>query len=184
MGSPAPNGGVRDRLAVVTIALLSSAVIVGVALVMATRPAAGVAVDVSWLPLFNALLNASSAVLLVAGYAFIRRRRVTAHLRCMLGAFALSATFLVTYVVYHARAGSRPYEGHGAARVIYFVLLVSHVILAAAILPLALSTLHRAWRGEFARHVSLARRTLPVWLYVSVTGVVIYVMLYQLSAPR
>jgi putative membrane protein len=182
MGSQLPNAGARDRLAAVAIAVLSSAVIVGVALVMATRPAAGAALDVSWLPLINALLNASSALLLLAGYAFIRRRRVTAHLRCMLGAFALSALFLVSYVVYHARAGSRPYGGHGATRAIYFVLLISHVILAGAILPLALTTLHRAWRGEFARHVRIARRTLPVWLYVSVTGVVIYVMLYHLSS--
>ena len=183
MGLPVPDGGMRDRLAVVTIGLLSSAVIVGVALVMATRPAAGVSLDVSWLPLVNAVLNAGSAILLVAGFVFIRRRRITAHLRCMLGAFTLSALFLVAYVVYHARTGSRPYGGHGAARLAYFVLLVSHVVLAAAILPLALTTLHRAWRGDFAHHVRIARRALPVWLYVSVTGVVIYVMLYHLSGP-
>jgi uncharacterized membrane protein YozB (DUF420 family) len=135
------------------------------------------------LPFVNALLNGSSAVLLGLGYAFIRRRRVTAHRRCMLGAFAVSLLFLVSYVVYHAQAGSRPYAGHGAARAIYLVLLISHIILAAAILPLALTTLYRAWRGDFSRHVRIARRTLPLWLYVSVTGVVIYVMLYHFG-PR
>jgi uncharacterized membrane protein YozB (DUF420 family) len=183
MDPSTPSGPHRDRLAAVAIALLSSAVVVGVALVMTTRPAAAMPLDVSWLPLFNAVLNASSAILLVSGYLFIRRRRVSAHLRCMLGAFAVSALFLVSYVVYHARAGSRPYGGQGPVRVIYFVLLVSHVVLAAAILPLALTTLHRAWRGQFVRHVWIARRTLPVWLYVSVTGVAIYVMLYHFSAP-
>src|SRR5262245_19668707 len=115
------------------IALLSSAVVVGVALVMATRPAAAAALDVSLLPLVNALLNAGSTVLLITGYLFIRRRRITAHLRCMLGAFLLSTLFLISYVVYHARAGSRPYGGHGAIRAIYLVLLVSHIVLAGAI---------------------------------------------------
>lgn len=165
------------------IALLSAAVVVGVALVMATRPAAGAHLGVSWLPLVNALLNTGSTVLLITGYLFIRQRRVTAHLRCMLGAFLLSSLFLVSYVVYHARAGSRPYGGQGMIRVVYFVLLVSHIVLAAAIVPLVLTTLRRAWRGEFTRHVWMARRTLPIWLYVSVTGVVIYLMLYQLSPP-
>jgi putative membrane protein len=135
------------------------------------------------LPFVNALLNGASAVLLGFGYAFIRRRHVTAHRRCMLGAFAVSLLFLVSYVVYHAQAGSRPYAGHGAARAIYLILLISHIILAAAILPLALTTLYRAWRGDFSRHVRLARLTLPLWLYVSVTGVVIYVMLYHFG-PR
>ena len=101
----------------------------------------------------------------------------------MLSAFSLSALFLISYVVYHVQAGSRPYEGQGLTRVIYFVLLVSHVILAIAILPLALTTLRRAWRGDFARHAAIARRTLPIWLYVSVTGVVIYLMLYEFT-PR
>ena len=170
-------------MATVVIALASVAVVLAVGLVMAIRPAARGRLDVSVLPLVNAVLNGSSAVLLVAGYLFIRRRWVTAHLRCMLGAFALSSLFLVSYVVYHAQAGSRPYGGHGAVRVIYFVLLVSHIVLAGTIVPLVLTTLHRAWRGDFARHVWIARRTLPVWLYVSVTGVVIYLLLYQLS-PR
>jgi putative membrane protein len=135
------------------------------------------------LPFVNALLNAGSAVCLVAGYVFIRQRRVPAHRAAMLSAFALSTLFLISYVTYHLQAGSRPYGGQGITRVIYFALLLSHVILAVAILPLALTTLRRAWRGDFVRHARIARRTLPFWLYVSVTGVVIYVMLYRLTPP-
>lgn len=137
----------------------------------------------SILPFVNALLNAGSAVCLVAGYVFIRQRRVPAHRAAMLSAFALSTLFLISYVTYHLQAGSRPYGGQGITRVIYFVLLLSHVILAVAILPLALTTLRRAWRGDFVRHARIARRTLPLWLYVSVTGVVIYLMLYRLTPP-
>jgi putative membrane protein len=137
----------------------------------------------SILPFVNALLNAGSAVCLVAGYVFIRQRRVPAHRAAMLSAFTLSTLFLISYVTYHLQAGSRPYGGQGITRVIYFVLLLSHVILAVAILPLALTTLRRAWRGDFVRHARIARRTLPLWLYVSVTGVVIYLMLYRLTPP-
>jgi len=173
---------VRDRLVFSGIAVVSSAIVVVVALLIAAPAPVGTRADLSILPFVNALLNGTSAVLLATGYAFIRRRRVTAHLRCMLGAFAASSLFLLSYVVYHAQTGSRPYGGHGAARAIYFALLVSHIILAVAILPLALTTLYRAWRGDFSRHVRIARRTLPIWLYVSVTGVVIYVMLYHLGA--
>ena len=174
---------VRDRVVTSGIAVVSTAVIVVVAVLMTAPSVRGARVDISILPFVNALLNGASAVLLVLGYGFIRRRRVTAHLRCMLGAFVVSTLFLISYVVYHAQAGSRPYGGHGVVRGIYLGLLVSHIILAAVILPLALTTLSRAWRGDYARHAWLARRTLPVWLYVSVTGVVIYVMLYHF-APR
>jgi putative membrane protein len=174
---------VKDRVVTSGIAIVSVVVVAAVGVVMLSRPLAGTRVDVAALPFVNALLNSASAVLLVLGYAFIRRRRVTAHLSCMLGALVMSTLFLVSYVVYHAHAGSRPYGGHGVTRGIYLVLLVSHIVLAAVILPLALTTLARAWRGDYARHARLARRTLPLWLYVSVTGVVIYVMLYHL-APR
>jgi putative membrane protein len=133
---------------------------------------------VSDLPALNATLNAIAASLLVAGYIQIRRGRREAHRRLMLAAFTTSALFLVSYVIYHANAGSRPFTGQGTVRVIYFVILVSHVILAAAILPLALTTLFRALGGRFDRHVPIARWTLPIWLYVSVTGVIVYLMLY------
>ena len=132
-----------------------------------------------WLPTLNATLNATAAVLLTCGYVMIRRGRVAVHRAFMLAAFATSALFLVSYVVYHASAGSRPFEGHGPVRAVYFAVLISHIVLAAAIVPLALVTLSRGLRGRYDRHVAIARWTLPIWLYVSVTGVVVYVMLYH-----
>jgi uncharacterized membrane protein YozB (DUF420 family) len=134
--------------------------------------------SVSDLPALNAGLNATAGVLLFAGWLMIRGGRVTAHRRCMLAAFTASALFLVSYVVYHAQAGSRPFTGQGPVRAVYFAILISHVVLAAAIVPLALVTLTRALRGDFARHRRIARWTFPIWMYVSVTGVVIYWMLY------
>jgi len=141
------------------------------------------------LPTLNALLNLTSAVLLSVGYAHIRRRKVIAHHRSMLAACVSSAFFLVSYLVYHASAGSKPFAGHGIVRPLYFAILFTHVVLAAFIVPMVLVTLARALRGRFAEHARLARRTLPLWLYVSVTGVVIYLMLYVVygatsSAPR
>ena len=135
---------------------------------------------ISDLPAVNATLNTTSALFLIAGYVLIRQRRVALHKTCMLGALASSALFLTCYVVYHANTGSRPFPGQGAARLVYFAILITHVILAAAILPLALTTATRGLRAQYDRHVRIARWTLPIWLYVSVTGVVIYLMLYQL----
>jgi putative membrane protein len=136
--------------------------------------------SVADLPALNATLNAIAAVLLVTGYVLIRRGRIRQHRRVMLAAFTTSALFLVSYVTYHANAGSRPFAGQGPIRIVYFGILISHVILAAAILPLALITLTHGLRERFDRHVPIARWTLPIWLYVSVTGVVVYWMLYQL----
>lgn len=135
---------------------------------------------ISDLPALNASLNATSAVLLTIGYVLIRRGRADLHKRCMLAALTTSALFLISYVTYHLNAGSRPFEGEGPVRVVYFAILITHVILAAAILPLALTTAARGLLGQYDRHVRIARWTLPLWLYVSVTGVVIYLMLYQL----
>ena len=137
-------------------------------------------VPLSFLPTLNALLNSTSAVLLVVGYLFIRRKRVAAHKACMVSAFVVSALFLASYVYYHVHHGSTPFPGRGWVRGVYFAILIPHVILAAAILPLALVTLYRAWKKDFDRHRRLARWTLPVWLFVSVSGVVIYWMLYRL----
>ena len=134
----------------------------------------------SALPALNAALNATSAVLLAVGYVLIRRRQVAAHLVCMLSAFGVSTFFLVTYVIYHYYAGSRPFVGHGWIRPVYFALLVSHIVLAVAIVPLALTTIYRGLTGQFSRHRRIARWTLPIWLYVSVTGVLIYWMLHRL----
>jgi len=136
-------------------------------------------VTIADLPTLNAALNTTAALLLAAGWWLIRRRRIEAHRRCMIGAFATSALFLTSYVVYHLHAGSRPYEGTGALRVVYFTILLTHVVLAAAILPLAIVTLVRGLRRDDARHRRIARWTIPIWLYVSITGVVIYAMLYH-----
>ena len=136
--------------------------------------------DIADLPALNASLNAIAAVFLVAGYVLIRNGRRDAHRRCMLTALTTSALFLISYVIYHANAGSVPFRGTGAIRVVYFAVLIPHIILAAAILPLVLITAARGLRGDYGRHVRIARWTLPLWLYVSVTGVIVYLMLYQL----
>jgi uncharacterized membrane protein YozB (DUF420 family) len=132
------------------------------------------------LPAVNAVLNATSAVLLSTGYHFIRRRQVTAHKRCMVAAFGTSTLFLISYLIYHYQVGSIPFQGQGWVRPLYFTILISHTILAVTIVPLALITLYRAWKTQFVQHARVARWTLPIWLYVSITGVIIYVMLYQL----
>jgi uncharacterized membrane protein YozB (DUF420 family) len=132
------------------------------------------------LPTLNAFLNALSAVLLTTGYYFIRQRRIAAHKRCMVAAFATSCLFLASYLTYHFQIGSKPFQGQGVIRTVYFGILISHTTLAAAIVPLIIMTLRRAWKGNFERHARIARRTLPLWLYVSVTGVVVYWMLYRM----
>ena len=132
------------------------------------------------LPALNASLNGASAVLLVMGYRFVRRRDVRSHRNCMLGAFVLSILFLVSYVVYHYHAGSTRFPGVGWVRVVYLGMLASHVVLAAVVPFLAVVTVARGLRGDVAPHRRLARWTLPVWLYVSVTGVAIYWTLYHL----
>jgi putative membrane protein len=137
-------------------------------------------VQLTDLPALNASLNAIAAVLLVIGYILIRRRKIAQHRLVMLSAFATSALFLTSYLVYHANVGSRPFPGQGPIRTIYFTILFTHVVLAAAILPMALITLNHALRQRFTRHVPIARWTLPIWLYVSVTGVIVYLMLYQI----
>ena len=141
-------------------------------------------IPITSLPLVNAILNGIAAILLVIGYVCIRRGRRDAHRLAMLAAFGTSVLFLTSYVIYHAHAGSRPFTGQGPVRIVYFAILISHVVLAAMIPPLAGLTLWRAFRERFDRHVRIARWTLPLWLYVSVTGVVVYVMLYHLYPSR
>jgi putative membrane protein len=136
--------------------------------------------QLSDLPALNAILNATSAAFLIAGYMQIRRGRIEVHKRFMLAALTTSALFLISYVVYHANTGSRPFPGDGGVRLVYFTILITHVVLAAVILPLALITVSRGLRAQYDRHVRIARWTLPLWIYVSVTGVVIYLMLYQM----
>jgi uncharacterized membrane protein YozB (DUF420 family) len=137
-------------------------------------------IEISDLPALNATLNGISAIFLTAGYVSIRRRRQALHKKCMLAALVASTAFLTSYVIYHANTGSRPFPGQGGIRIAYFTILITHVVLAVTILPLALTTAARGLRAQYARHVKVARWTLPIWLYVSVTGVVIYVLLYRL----
>ena len=134
----------------------------------------------SYLPHLNAILNASCAVLLSAGYLFIRAGRVAAHRACQMAAVAVSLVFLTSYITYHYQHGTTRFAGQGLARPVYFTILTSHTILAIVIVPLVIVTLYRALRADFARHRKIARITLPLWLYVSVTGVVVYLMLYRI----
>jgi len=136
--------------------------------------------SVSSLPVVNASLNALATILLLCGYVAIRRRKIQVHRALMLSAFVTSVLFLISYVIYHAHVGSRPFPGHGPIRTVYFTILISHIVLAAVIPPLAAVTLWQALRSRFERHVRIARWTLPLWLYVSVTGIVVYWMLYQM----
>lgn len=136
--------------------------------------------DLTILPTLNAILNASSAVLITSAYVMIRRKRVLPHKRLMLVALVVSALFLISYLVYHYSAGTTPFAGEGWIRPVYFSILTTHTILAAAIVPLIIITLTRALRKKFDKHRRIARWTFPIWLYVSVTGVIIYLMLYHL----
>ena len=133
------------------------------------------------LPAVNASLNALSAVLLLIGYALIRTRRIQQHRRFMIAAFITSSLFLVCYIVYHAQVGSVRFTRQGFVRPLYFTILITHVSLAVVILPLAILTLSRGLKARYPQHIRIARWTFPIWLYVSVTGVLVYVLLYQPS---
>lgn len=137
-------------------------------------------VSVADLPAVNASLNALATVFLLAGYVFIRQKNIGAHRACMISALVTSVLFLTSYVIYHANVGSRPFTGTGPIRVAYFAILISHVLLAIAIVPLVLVTVSRALAERFDRHRRIARVTWPLWIYVSVTGVIVYVMLYRM----
>lgn len=139
---------------------------------------------IHYLPSVDATLNALSAIFLTLGFIFIRQKNIRAHKTCMLSAFASSTVFLVCYLTYHYFHGVTHFPGQGAVRSFYFTLLGSHTLLAALIVPLALTTLYRAWRKRFQQHKRVARWTLPLWLYVSVTGVVVYLMLYHLYPAK
>jgi len=137
-------------------------------------------VTVSDLPALNATLNATSAVLLTTGWILIRRGRIAQHRAVMIAAVCTSALFLISYLVYHAQVGSVRFTKQGPIRAVYFTILLTHTVLAAAIVPLVLVTLTRALRARYERHRRIARWTMPIWLYVSVTGVIVYLMLYQM----
>ena len=133
------------------------------------------------LPAVNAALNATAAVLLTIAFVLIRKGRIDAHRRTMIAAFATSSLFLICYITYHAQVGSVRFTRQGFVRPLYFAILITHVTLAAAVLPLAIITLSRGLKARYDRHRAIARWTLPIWLYVSVTGVLVYILLYQPS---
>ena len=136
--------------------------------------------SVSDLPALNATLNATAAVLLATGWTLIRRGRVEQHRKVMIAAFCVSVAFLISYLVYHAQVGSVRFTKQGPIRIVYFSILISHTILAAAIVPMVLLSLSRGLKRQDVRHRAIARWTMPLWLYVSITGVVVYLMLYRL----
>lgn len=139
--------------------------------------------DLSVLPAVNAALNSTCTVLLVIGYLMIKRKNVSAHRACMTAAVATSVLFLISYITYHYNHGSTSFKGEGWTRPVYFTILLTHTVLATVIVPFVLVTFIRALRGQFVRHRSVARWTLPMWLYVSVTGVIVYLMLYHWFRP-
>ena len=134
------------------------------------------------LPAVNATLNGIAAVFLIIGWLFIKGGNIRAHATCMISAFLVSAVFLACYLTYHAYAGSKPFPGTGVWRPIYFyILLIPHIVLAVVMLPMILTVFYRAYRRDWERHKRLARITLPIWVYVSITGVLVYVMLYRVA---
>jgi putative membrane protein len=169
----------RVRWAIVA---LSVAVVLAVAVAMALGPkgAGGLGASPHPLARLNVALNAGAGVCLLVGYAFVRAGRIVEHRRCMLVAFTLSSAFLVSYLAHHALVGTVPFRGAGFWRPLYFSILIPHVILAAGIVPLALFTLYRGWSGRIAAHRRIARYTFPLWLFVSLSGVVVFAMLYHL----
>jgi len=132
------------------------------------------------LPTINAILNSTAALLLLLGFVFIKQRKIALHRACMLAAFAVSTLFLICYVIHHAQVGSVPFKGPAALRPIYYGILIPHVLLAISVVPLALVTISRGLKGNVVKHRPLARVTLPIWLFVSVSGVAVYLMLYQM----
>lgn len=133
----------------------------------------------TFFPTLNAVLNATSGIFLIAGYFFIRRKRIKQHKFCMLGAVTASVLFFISYLYYHYHAGSKAFAGQGVIRTIYFAILLSHTVLAVVNVPFVLITLTRALKEKFDQHARIARRTFPLWMYVSITGVIVYLMLYQ-----
>lgn len=166
-----------DRSFWIFNAVVSTAAIGFLGWLLLVREGGGVDADLSFMPGVNAGLNATSTVLLVLGLAAIRSGRREVHKRLMVSAFAASAVFLIGYVLYHYAHGDTRYQGEGAVRIVYFTVLITHVLLSIVMLPMILTTFYLAARERFTTHKKLARWTLPIWLYVSVTGVVIYLML-------
>lgn len=160
---------------------LSGLVFLLVAVVIYLLPHRGGTTGPSALASLNAFLNTCATFCLVAGLVFIKRKNIRWHRRSMLAAFGISSMFLVTYLLHHAAVGSVPFRGVGLLRVVYFSLLIPHIVLSAAVVPLALLTIYRGWTERIELHRKIARVTLPIWLFVSVSGVAVYFMLYHLA---
>lgn len=139
---------------------------------------------IPYMPPFQAILNVVAAVLLAVGYVYIRQRRRVAHRNCMIATLLVSTVFLVSYLIYHAKVGYMPFAGQGWIRPVYFSLLISHIVLAAVIVPLVVGTVWFAVTGNFDRHPRIARWTLPIWLYSSVSGAIVYLLAFHLYAPE
>jgi putative membrane protein len=170
--------GLGERtLAVVVYGLSALVCLLVLLLIVSPRTLVFEGLDVSRLPAFHAALNGGCALLLSAGYLFVRTGRVRAHRTAMALAFSLSCVFLISYLIYHSQAASASFGGEGWERPVYFFTLISHIVLAPVVLPLALFAVARALRGEIAKHRKIVRWTLPVWLYVAVTGVLVYVFM-------
>jgi putative membrane protein len=140
--------------------------------------------SIRMLPALNAILNATSGILIIIGYVMIRRKKVAAHRACMIGAVSTSIIFLISYLIYHFNVGATRFVGTGWSRPFYFTVLISHTILAVTLVPFVIVTLRRALKGDFARHRKIARWTFPMWVYVSITGVIVYFMLYHWFPSR
>ncbi|HEU5074500.1 MAG TPA: DUF420 domain-containing protein [Polyangiaceae bacterium] len=163
-----------------TIFGLSLFVFLAIALVVYVLPKPGSAPAPTTLATVNALLNAGATLCLITGFVFVKAKNIALHRLSMLTAFGFSSVFLVTYLLHHAQAGSVTFTGVGWVRILYFAILIPHILLAAVVVPLALFTIYRGWTNRIALHKKVARITLPIWLYVSVSGVVVYLMLYRL----
>ena len=177
MSVPIAVESARARRVVAGVSLL---VLLLVALSLYALPGGSRSNEPGMLSTLNAWLNAAAATCLVCGFVFVRQGKLKAHKIAMLSAFGISAIFLVTYLIHHAQVGSVPFRGQGLWRVVYFSLLIPHIILAAAVVPLALLTIYRGLTDRVAAHKRLARFALPIWLFVSVSGVLVYLMLYRL----
>jgi len=168
----------KDRYINVAIAIVSVAIPLVIFLLFYLKPPdVHVGFDLKILPALNASLNFSTAILLLVGHYFIKRDHVHSHRLCMITAFILSSCFLISYVVYHSLSPETHFGGEGMIRYFYFTILISHILLAAVIVPLVLITLTHALRGRFHHHKKIARWTYPLWLYVAITGVIVYLML-------
>jgi putative membrane protein len=167
----------RIYLPIIGTASVLIPLVVALLLFIPSKDAFNMGIDVHFLPLLNACINSTVTVLLLSGFYFIRRRNINAHKTCMLAATVLSTLFLVSYVIYHSQAPATKFGGEGFIRYVYYFILITHIVLATVIVPLALLSIYRGLNSQFALHRKIARWTLPIWLYVAVTGVIVYLMI-------